>query len=404
MELTSDQAAAVEALRGYHVARLTGLAGTGKTWLSLRLPRLLGWRGPTLYAAPTHRAGSVLASNAARDGLRIDVTTTWAATKGAPERVRHCRSCPGEADCHADTIPGGCPVCGALDPDSARSRDISASYQNVIVDEASMLTQRDYDDLMKQAEGLSHVLLVGDPGQLPPVARTGEEEWSSLESVDLPTAHLSDIQRQAEDSPIIQAAHRVRGLPGQGHALFAGAPWTPGSVEFQADDALTLPRLEGGLPVLCDSVSLVHNNRTRVVLNARLRAALFGADAPAVVVGDVVRSRYSERSLSRARVTKDQLGQVVVVRSSGKQSSLVDLRMETGRLVDQVEMIHEELASVSASGVRWLYGHAMTVHAAQGSEFRQVAYYVQPRDDHRMAYTAITRARDRVVVYPCRAR
>ena len=45
-----------------------------------------------------------------------------------------------------------CGVCGGPEADSAGERDVSASYDHVIMDEPSMLTKRDYSDLMAQLE------------------------------------------------------------------------------------------------------------------------------------------------------------------------------------------------------------------------------------------------------------
>ena len=405
MGLTADQAAAVEALRGHRVARLTGLAGTGKTWLSLRLPELLGWTGPVLFAAPTHRAGSVLMRKAIDAGIKIEVGTAWAATKGAPTRTKHCSVCPGDARCHVRTHDVRCPVCGSLDADSAIERDVAASYDHVIMDESSMLTKRDYSDLMAQLSGLSNILFVGDPGQLPPVD-PANPDWSCLRSVDMPEATLTAIQRTAQDSPIVYAAHAVRGRPGRGNQLFAGSDWwVPGQVEHALGIEVPAGHGQHNAPELCDSVILTNWNVTRVALNAQVRTGLFshlyGGKIPPLVIGDIVRCRYQEKSSRPDRLTKDQLGQVMAIRSQGSKATVADLRMETGREVTAETLLHADLSAPKPlQSVRWMYGHTMTVHASQGSEFRQVTYCVSGNDKHDMAYTALTRARERVIVVP----
>jgi ATP-dependent exoDNAse (exonuclease V) alpha subunit len=61
--------------------------------------------------------------------------------------------------------------------------------------------------------------------------------------------------------------------------------------------------------------------------------------------------------------------------------------------------LHSDLSSEkSTAGAKWMYGYALTVHASQGSEFRQVVYFCGSRDSRELAYTAITRARERLIV------
>ncbi len=71
----------------------------------------------------------------------------------------------------------------------------------VIVDEASMVTNRMFDDLSKLN---AKVLFVGDPGQLPPVKDSGYFTYTR------PDAMLRSVQRQALDNPIIELSMKVR--------------------------------------------------------------------------------------------------------------------------------------------------------------------------------------------------
>ncbi len=71
----------------------------------------------------------------------------------------------------------------------------------VVVDEASMVTRQMYDDfLLTRAK----VLFVGDPGQLPPVQDKG------FFDVHPSDACLTQIHRQALDSPILRLSLRIR--------------------------------------------------------------------------------------------------------------------------------------------------------------------------------------------------
>lgn len=74
-------------------------------------------------------------------------------------------------------------------------------HELVIVDEASMVTQKMLCDLEKTG---AKVLFVGDPGQLPPVKDAGH--FSRAE----PDAMLKSVQRQALDNPIIKLSMDIR--------------------------------------------------------------------------------------------------------------------------------------------------------------------------------------------------
>lgn len=116
---------------------------------------------------------------------------------------------------------------------SFRSKDQSEVQRGdlVIVDEASMMDQRILNDL--KATGCK-ALLIGDPGQLPPV---GSTSWFIDRK---PDAMLETIQRQALDNPIIQFSMEVR----QGTARPKDWRRKPGCGIFTKDEVDTSQWLE----------------------------------------------------------------------------------------------------------------------------------------------------------------
>lgn len=150
-------------------------------------------------------------------------------------------------------------------------------YDLIIVDEASMLTEKVFNDLLSYS---IPVIFVGDPGQLPPV------EGKPVDILHTTPFVLTEVMRQALENPIVQWATDVRG----GGAL----PWTPvpwsedekcirirmssaagrGMLRGFADDAVS-----GKAAILCCKNSL------RVKLNGLVRAAA-GFSGKLPVVGE----------------------------------------------------------------------------------------------------------------------
>ena len=73
-----------------------------------------------------------------------------------------------------------------------------------LVDEASMLDERQFDDLR---EIFPTLVLFGDPAQLAPVGQSGEMVFDKLPSAR--RLELHRIHRQTEDNPILDLAHAL---------------------------------------------------------------------------------------------------------------------------------------------------------------------------------------------------
>jgi ATP-dependent exoDNAse (exonuclease V) alpha subunit len=146
-----------------------GPAGTGKTTAMQLTAAALDLDGRALVAlAPSARAAGVL-------GAEVGVPATTIA------KVLHA---------HDQAVNTGVPVPAAW---ALRPGDV------VLVDEASMVDQQLAADLLETGV---IVVASGDPGQLHPVK--GQAFF------DTPDFTLTEIRRQAADSPIIRQAHRVR--------------------------------------------------------------------------------------------------------------------------------------------------------------------------------------------------
>jgi exodeoxyribonuclease V len=246
----------------------------------------------------------------------------------------------------------------------------------VIVDEYSMLSEKLITDLQKSAK---KILYLGDPFQLPPV-----EGLCPLS----PTAFLTEIHRQALESPIIRAATMVR----EGKALAFG---TEPGFAYQ-------PRAKIAPEAYAEADQIiVGRNITRAGWNRRFRT-LKGydpADLPHkgekmiclkndpsmdLFNGMIGEADSDARHKNDLQYTLDFDGRYSLPVFAG------DVRGESDKY-DGYNEAHKRLQ-------RFDYAYAITCHKSQGSEFGNVLVYHEPIGRgvnlRRWSYTAITRAQE----------
>lgn len=230
MSWSPQQDAAIKAVQAWlrdphapQVFRLFGYAGSGKTTLAKHLAQDVA--GQVLYMAFTGKAALVLRK----------------------------KGCTGASTIHSaiykpdeDLITGETHF--VLNPDSP-----VAGAALIVVDEVSMVGEDLANDLLSFG---TKVLVLGDPAQLPPVK--GEGYFINAE----PDIMLTEIHRQAQESPIIRMSMDIR----EGRGLKAG----------RYGDSIVVPRREIGKDELRAAVIqaeqlLCGMNKTRQAFNARVR-------------------------------------------------------------------------------------------------------------------------------------
>lgn len=380
--------------RSEPIVALTGYAGTGKTYSSVGLPAALGYQpSDVCWATPTHKACSVLRGKlrAVTGAAHPPVTTLWSFLRKAPELFLHCNACSVDRSkvqhCGCTKCGG---YCGGLDVESAQER--TPRHKLLILDEASMVTPKDYADLLgrlSEVETLERVVLVGDPGQLPPVHsdRGVPEGWSALRQ-GLPTVELTEQHRTAADSPIYQTANWLRQVGLDNMIDLLGLPQSNRVRLLE-----TLP-LSPKVPQLNERIYLSYTNADRVSLNRTIRRRL-GFQNP-LEVGDILRSRHNSEVF-----TKETFAQVESVLNRTDKGATVRLKLDIGEVAEE-RIAYDGLPQKDPTRSNWLYGFATTAHSAQGGEWDKVVVCYRSRDRHRSVewdYTAATRARERLYFY-----
>ncbi len=176
--LTQKQQQAVRSALTEKVTILTGGPGTGKTTTVRGLIQLLKAKHHSFkLAAPTGRAAK-----------RLSEAT------GEPAQTLHRLL---EFKPHTEAGPR-----------FLRDRDNPLDADLVIVDEVSMIDLLLMNSLLKALDITSHLLLVGDPDQLPSVG-AGNVLRDLIASQTLPVIALDTIFRQSEESLIVLNAHRI---------------------------------------------------------------------------------------------------------------------------------------------------------------------------------------------------
>ncbi len=296
----------------------------------------------------------------------------------------------------------------------------SIPYSIVVVDECSMLPQ-DFLNILLSFENVFTIFL-GDPFQLPPLAKNG----GANTLLDNPDIFLDEIMRQALDSEIIRLSMTIRE---QKPILFS-----------KGQEVIVLPRadLSTGMMTWADQI-LVGTNKTRTSFNQKMRQIYgFSGDTPQEGEKVICVENYWDTfdSSEENNLVNGMIGTVANVSESfiryryvGKKKEMDvptiigDFKTEDGLQFPILEMdkkmftaeeaclTPQEKYLISKKPPRFrrplpkdfLYGYAITVHKAQGSEWNKVLvveerFPFEKKEHARWLYTAVTRSASKLVL------
>ena len=340
---------------------LAGFAGTGKTTIARHL--IADLNAKPMYGAYTGKAAAVMRKSGC-DGAetlhsKIYKFSQDEVTGDFIKRVnRGSKSAPMQADIF-------------------------------VIDECSMVNEELGKDIMSFGKP---VLVLGDPGQLPPVKGGGF--FTSGE----PHMMLTEIHRQARDNPIIELASKARcgeqidlGKYGENCAVVTKEEFRDGYKITDFDQVLVGKRstraaynnrlrdIKGmaGLVAVGERLLCSNNNRTTAVFNGGMFEVVdtHGAtDHHPRMLGVTVQSLdVPDREPLKTIVRQEFL-------TGEKAPHWTELRG-----TDQFE-----------------YGYVLTVHKAQGSQWGRVVLFDEAfgstADRQRWRYTGITRAAEQLVI------
>ena len=329
----AQQGAVAQVLR-HGVSLLTGGPGTGKSRTVAAIVKLLRPRAATVaLAAPTGRAA---------------------------KRLEELDRPPGDRRVHR--LLGAQGMTGGF----ARNEEWPLDADVIVVDEASMLDVELTAALLEACPDGTHLLLVGDPAQLPSIG-PGHVLGDLIDSGAVPVTELTTLYRQAEGGAIARLATAVRGgelppvdspdrevvvVPATGSAEAARRV-----VQLVTD---SIPRALGIEPGSVQVVTPVHRGPGRHhraqqgaqgACSTRADGTVCGFDA-----GDRVVATANHLELEPTGFANGEVGVVTEARDGS-----LDVAFASGP------------ATVTGQALSDLrHGWAITVHRAQGSEWPAV--------------------------------
>lgn len=438
--LSSHQQTALDWLvtqltNGAPLIALRGLAGTGKSTMIPALRNALrAAEFPVAIGAPTHRAAMILRRKGLGDADTVHslaltpfFSTDYAraiAWLGEEVPCRRGRTDLSEEEQRQDALDvahadvEGLPwlLYEVVKPELAKAQDLrrqrrypakkrleslgitgrdyftgfgaKAGHGVLIIDEASMvgtamlaLCQRAYPQ----------ICLVGDPGQLPPVKDTAH-------LATVPGFDLTEIHRQAADSPIVKLAYRARNgepfwrekltllsdPPGDDVAEIASA---------QAAQFLTAPLI-------------VWKNDTRKMCTHAIRSAL-GFARELLYAGEPLVCRSTSKEDRADGFFNNSLFTITEADPSNpRRITVVDALERESTILAHIEELDGD--GIDPRAIPFRLGYALTAHTAQGGEWPTVYISLPDLRDYtgfchrtnrqtesaQWCYTAITRAKD----------
>jgi exodeoxyribonuclease V alpha subunit len=383
---------------------LTGGPGTGKTFTTVRILRLLSKTGIVSperirLSAPTGKAAQRLGESLSHF-LGNDPTLD-------PEEKAFLAAIPAPSTVHR--MIGFNPRTGYAAHDSGHP--LKADL--VVVDEMSMMELPLFDRLLASVPGRTRMILVGDPGQLSSVGpgsvlgdlvAAGENEHG-------PVVRLERSRRFAEESGIGRLA---RILSEADRDALESTLWTEGLPGVEWRDLGTGPLPANVLERIVDEYEPYRravNAESAFSALSRFRLLAVHREGERGVSGLSRRlDRLWSQRVGLSMRREGPPGRPILILENDSGLDLANGDIGIVPLPDWGDpdsvLFRSGDGSIRRIPASLLPSHApafcMTVHKSQGSEFETV-YLVLP-DEHspvltrELLYTAVTRARSRVVI------
>ena len=416
--LTEDQQAALEKMKQFintprqKYFRLTGYAGTGKSYLIVQLMKwLLNQKINFVAGSPTNKAVKNLKKLASEAKVSVEAHTVAQLLGQQPEL--------NEETGKEEFITQG--------------TDSIGGYEVALIDEFSMISKSNFKDINQAVWHTdTKIIFVGDEAQLPPVGES-EPVIATHESIQH-EATLSSIVRY--DGDIAKVAEEIRSDRAFNKQLYP--------FKTTSDKTITclnrLDWLERAIAIFKsheyienpDHVRfLVWRNKTAASLNDYVRSQLWGDNVPDYVPGDrliakipvfrrvpggrgknkwqIVMNNSEECEITGdaiLKTSKPQAWSYWLVPAETDDGLRLDLRI----LTPESEQLRQERMQLLREQKRWKqyydtlksfdnlpYAYAITTHKAQGSSinyiFPDIADMRPCPDLQKILYTALTRAR-----------
>ena len=393
MQLTSDQETAVKEVREWLSAedkpifRLFGYAGTGKTTIAKMLVEDV--KGKVLFASYTGKAALVMQ----RNGMPASTLHSLLYLYNPPNR-----SVFKEMKTKTEKLEGEEKKKLEHKLHQYNSGSFEINHESelcnaslLVIDECSMVNEEMKSDIL--SFGVP-VLVLGDPGQLPPIEGLG-----ALTSVE-PDVMMTQVMRQALDNPIIWMATEIR----NSHMIPFG--------DYGESNVITKSDLDMEMVTTADQV-ITGTNKTRRAINSYYRGMKgYGGDYP-----NLKERLICLKNNRDIGVLNGLMGRVEEYPEDLGEHLSVNIKLENKEKLQRIRIHKVHFDEYKAPGVfermSWWdkaaadhfdYAYAITCHKAQGSQWDYVIVNDEgfgrgkPSLRKCWLYTAITRAVDKITL------
>jgi len=371
IKLSSEQLAVLEGIFSHRVAVITGGPGTGKTTLIKSITAVFDALGKTLrLAAPTGRAARRISEVTGRNASTIHKLLGYNLTDGL----------------------------------FAKNQDNPVDADAVIIDEASMIDTFLMFHLLQAVHMESMLILVGDVFQLPSVG-PGNILSDMIKSKKIETFELKEIYRQAQESPIIVNAHKIR----RGESPDLEKPSDPENLtEFYFIEQNNPDTVVKTIVELC-SKSIPDSFNFDPVNEIQVLTPMHKGVVGTFNLNQVLQKRLNPNPVLLEKIGSTfKLGDKVIHLINNYQKEVFNGDIGTVCDIDQkanslsvnyygriVDYDFSEMDEISLA-------YAISVHKSQGSEYPAVIVPIMTQHfallQRNLLYTAITRGKELVVL------
>ena len=424
-QLTNTQQQALSKLKSFlksnqHFFRLSGYAGTGKSFLICHLIEWLdSFDFEFVIAAPTNKAAKSLMQVAMSLGINIEVKTVAQLLGQQPELNEET----------------------GIEEFTSTGEAVFDDYDVIIIDEFSMINRSNFAEIVQAIATTidTKVIFVGDEAQLPPVKEKQpmvaiSEQIDDAAILDEVVRYEGEIAKVAEqirsDSQYSQRIYPFRSSEDQTVVCQPRSQWLETVTQyFKEQDFQANPDY---------ARLLVWRNKTAASANRFVRSRLWGKEAPIFVPGDRLISRKPLFRPRPGQKGKNKWGVLinnseecsVIAQPTIKQLSFdkiayqyrsVPVKTDGGFVVnlsiltEEGDRLRNEKIQSYVEKKQWqkyfdlsrtfddvTYAYSLTVHKAQGSSIDYVFLDTEDLqgcpDLQKILYTALTRAKIRVFI------
>ena len=382
IDLTEEQLGAVSNAFSCNISILTGKAGTGKTASCKMIVDIAKFCDiPICLISPTGRAAKHLADVCgSANGYTIH--------RALAMKIRQSK----DDDFFSDDV-----VVTNPSRKTSEAEQCFKKAQIVIADEASMMDTEMASILLMACQD-KNLVLVGDPFQLPSIG-PGRVLGDLIDTHAVPVTMLTKIFRQADGSPIIDAANKVR----EGKSPC----YEKGVIFYETDNAHVLDVFQENIVPIIENENLGYEDF--MVMSPIKKTPYSGVNALNAFLRPICNKKFTYTG-DEKKDAKLQVGDYVAQKKNNYEVDIFNGDIGVIEYIDSEGSVgvsfsgSEDLIEFESDEVNdnLMLAYASSVHKQQGSQAPTAVIVCTMSHfsllNRNLLYTAITRAENRLIL------